>query len=196
VSGRAAVFLDRDGVLIEDVGYLTALERAVLYPWSIDAVRALNHAGLPVVVITNQSGIARAYFTEEFVAETHRHLTAQLERGGARIDAYYYCPHHPEGHVAPYARACDCRKPARGLVDRAARDLDLDPARSFVIGDKWSDVEVAHTVGARGILVRCGTGSAEIRRRPDLRADAIVDNLAAAVSWVLLHRQSPFANRQ
>ena len=182
---RPAVFLDRDGTLIEDAGYLDAIDRLVFYPWTVDTIRALNGAGLPVVVITNQSGIARGYFTEQFVDETHREISARLAKGGARIDAYYHCPHHPDGHVAPYACVCDCRKPARGLVDRAARDLDLDVARSFVVGDKWSDIGLAQAVGARSILVRSGTGAAEIRRRPDLTADAIVDNLAAAASWVL-----------
>ncbi|OLC45720.1 MAG: hypothetical protein AUH43_15515 [Acidobacteria bacterium 13_1_40CM_65_14] len=182
---RPAVFLDRDGTLIEDVGYLDAIERLVLFPWTVDTVRALNRAGLPVVVITNQSGVARGYFTEQFVDDTHREIAARLAAGGARIDAYYHCPHHPDGHVSPYARDCDCRKPACGLIDRAARDLNLDVSRSFVVGDKWIDVGLARAAGAHGILVRTGTGAAEIRRRPDLTADAIVDNLAAAASWIL-----------
>jgi len=182
------VFLDRDGTIIEDVGFLDAFEKLALFPWSIDSIRALNRAGLPVVVVTNQSGVARAYFDEPFVLETHRGLSALLGEGGARIDGYYYCPHHPDGSVAGYARLCECRKPARGLVDRAARDFDLDLARSFVVGDKWIDVGLAQAVGARGILVRSGTGAAEIRRRPDLAADVIADNLAAAASWILLNR--------
>jgi D-glycero-D-manno-heptose 1,7-bisphosphate phosphatase len=179
------VFLDRDGTLVEDVGFLDTLDKLVLYPWTIDTVRAFNRAGLAVVVITNQSGIARGYFSADFVEETHRALSLRLAAGGAHIDAYYYCPHHPDGTVTAYARACDCRKPGRGLIDRAARDLDLDPPRSFVVGDKWIDVGLARAVGARGILVRSGTGAAEIRRCPDETADAIVDNLAAAASWIL-----------
>ena len=161
----------------------------MLYPWTIDTVRAFNRAGLAVVVITNQSGIARGYFGEDFVEDTHRALSLRLQAGGALIEAYYYCPHHPDGSVAPYARACDCRKPRRGLVDRAAQDLDLELPRSFVVGDKWIDVGLAQAVGMRGILVRSGTGNAEIRRRPDLRADAITDNLAAAASWILQRRE-------
>ncbi len=182
---RSAVFLDRDGTLVEDVGFLDALAKLVLFPWTIDTVRAFNRAGLAVVVITNQSGIARGYFGEEFVQETHRTLSSRLASGGARVDAYYYCPHHPDGSVAAYARLCDCRKPARGLVDRAATDLDLDLERSFVVGDKWIDVGLARAAGMRGILVRTGTGAAEIRRLPDSSADAIADNLAAAASWIL-----------
>lgn len=183
---RPAVFLDRDGTMIEDVGYLDRLDRVAWFPWTVDAIRALNRAGLPVVVLTNQSGIARGFFTESFVDETHRHMTAVLAAGGARVDAYYYCPHHPSGTVSEYARRCDCRKPGRGLVDRAARDLGIDPASSFVVGDKWLDVELGRRIGGRGILVRTGMGAAEEGRAPaDVKADAIVDNLAAAASWIL-----------
>jgi D-glycero-D-manno-heptose 1,7-bisphosphate phosphatase len=183
---RPAVFLDRDGTMIEDVGYLAALDRLTFFPWTVDAIRALNRAGLPVVVITNQSGIARGLFTETFVDDTHRHISAKLEAGGARVDAYYYCPHHPDGKVEAYARRCECRKPARGLVDRAARDLGLDPPRSFVVGDTWLDVGLAREIGARGILVRTGGGAYwEARAPKDVAADAVVDNLAAAASWIL-----------
>ena len=186
-SGQApAVFLDRDGTMIEDVGYLDALDRVDYYPWTVDAIRMLNRAGLPVVVVTNQAGIARGFFTEAFVQETHRYIDARLAAGGARVDAYYYCPHHPAGRVAEFARGCDCRKPGRGMIDHAASDLGLDPARSFVVGDTWLDIGLARAVGARGILVRTGAGAAWEARTPnDLAADAVVDNLAAAVSWIL-----------
>ena len=195
---RPAVFLDRDGTLIEDVGYLDTLDRVAFFPWTVDTIRALNRAGLAVVVVTNQSGIARGFFTEAFVEETHRHLSARLEAGGARVDAYYYCPHHPRGSVDEYSRRCDCRKPGRGLVDRAARELGLDPARSFVVGDKWLDVQLGRAVGARAILVRTGTGAVEEARPPGgLTADAVVDNLAAAASWILImHPQSAIRDPQ
>ena len=187
----AAVFLDRDGTMIEDVGYLDALSRVAFYPWTVDAIRALNRAGLPVVVVTNQSGIARGLFSEALVAETHRHLDARLAAGGARVEAYYYCPHHPDGRVTAYAQACGCRKPGRGMIDQAARDLGLDPARSFVVGDKWSDVQLGRAVGARAILVRTGSGAAEERQpRDGVTADAVVDNLAAAVSWIITSSKS------
>jgi D-glycero-D-manno-heptose 1,7-bisphosphate phosphatase len=188
---KAAVFLDRDGTMIEDVGYLDTLERVAFYPWTVDAIRALNRAGLAVVVVTNQSGIARGLFSEIFVGETHRCIDARLAAGGARVDAYYYCPHHPSGTRGPYARVCDCRKPARGMIDRAAADLGLDPTRSFVVGDRWLDVQLGRAVGARAILVRTGMGAAEARRPPDhVTADAVVDNLAAAASWIISSRKS------
>src|SRR5580765_1301856 len=98
-----AVFLDRDGTIIEEIGYLDRVDRLSLYPWSIDAIRVLNRSGFRVVLVTNQSGIARGFFTEAIVDEVHRHLAAMLAEGGAHIDAYYYCPHHPDGHVEPYA---------------------------------------------------------------------------------------------
>ena len=185
-NARRAVFLDRDGTLIEEVGYLDRVDRVDLYPWSIDAVRALNRAGLRVVMVTNQSGVARGFFTEAVVDEIHRHIAALLEAGGAYIDAYYYCPHHPDGKVAAYARACDCRKPGRGLVDRAARDLGIDPVRSFVVGDRWLDVALARAVGARGVLVRTGYGGTEAAKPHDtLTADAVADNLIGAAAWIL-----------
>jgi D-glycero-D-manno-heptose 1,7-bisphosphate phosphatase len=183
---RRAVFLDRDGTIIEEVGYLDRAERVEFYPWTIDAIRAFNRAGLAVVMISNQSGVARGFFTETVVDHVHAHMAAMLAEGGARIDAYYYCPHHPDGKVVEYARPCECRKPGRGLIDRAVRELDVDPARSFVVGDRWVDVALARAVGASGVLVRTGYGMSVEQQRPDdLTADAVVDNLIAAASWIL-----------
>jgi D-glycero-D-manno-heptose 1,7-bisphosphate phosphatase len=184
-AGRAA-FLDRDGTIIEEVGYLDRPERVEFYPWTIDAIRALNRAGLAVVMVTNQSGVARGFFTETVVDDLHRHMAAMLAAGGAHIDAYYYCPHHPDGKVEGYTKGCDCRKPGRGLVDRAVREFGVDPAGSFVVGDRWVDVALGRAVGAGSVLVRTGYGVTEEQKRPgDLAADAIVDNLIAATSWML-----------
>jgi D-glycero-D-manno-heptose 1,7-bisphosphate phosphatase len=187
-SSRAsiAVFLDRDGTLIEEVGYLDRPARVALFPWATDAVRALNLAGLRTVLATNQSGVARGFFTEATVDGVHRHIADRLALGGARIDAYYYCPHHPEGSVPEYARRCECRKPGRGLVDRAVRELGIDPGKSFTIGDRWLDVAMARTIGARGVLVRTGYGADEEQRAPaGLSADAVANNLIEAASWIL-----------
>ncbi|MDO8795577.1 MAG: HAD family hydrolase, partial [Vicinamibacterales bacterium] len=176
----------RDGTLIEDIGYLRFAREVAFYPWSVDAVRALNQAGLAVVVTTNQSGVARGILTEPMVEDVHRHISSLLDAARARIDAYYYCPHHPEAVVAAYRSRCDCRKPGCGMIERASADLDLDPARSFVVGDKWIDVSAARAAGARGILVRTGYGAAEeTQPTPGLAADAVVDNLVEAVSWIL-----------
>jgi D-glycero-D-manno-heptose 1,7-bisphosphate phosphatase len=185
-TSSVAVFVDRDGTLIEEIGYLDRPERVSLFPWSIAAIGALNRAGMRVVMTSNQSGVARGFFTTATVDEVHRHLAALLAAGGARIDAYYYCPHHPDGKVAEFARACDCRKPGPGLVERAERELGIDPHRSVTIGDRWLDVALARRVGARGVLVRTGYGAAEEDRpQAGLEADAVVDNLVEAVSWIL-----------
>ena len=190
-TAAEAVFLDRDGTLIEEVGYLDRPERVELYPYSGDAIRALNRAGLRIVMMTNQSGVARGFFTEAVVQTVHAHIERLLAEAGAHIDAYYYCPHHPDGKVAEYARACDCRKPARGLVDRATRELGIDPRRSFAVGDRWLDVALGREVGAAGVLVRTGYGLTEEQRPVNgLAADAVVDNLAAAASWILQNRRS------
>ncbi len=183
---RPAVFLDRDGTLIEEVHYLDRHDRLALFPWTIDAVRLLNRAGFAVVVVTNQAGVARGLFDEAFVEEVHRSLSARLAVGGARVDAFYYCPHHPDASVAQYRGDCECRKPKPGLLHRAARDHGLALARSFVVGDRWIDVEMAGAVGARGLLVRTGYGAIEATRAPARAVPApIVDNVMAAAAWIL-----------
>lgn len=183
---QSAVFLDRDGTLIEEVGYLDRPERVQLYPWATDAIRALNRAGVRIVMVTNQSGIARGFFDEAMVQRIHRRIADLLAAGGAHLDAYYYCPHHPDGRVAAYARRCDCRKPGRALVDRAVAEFGIDPRQSFAVGDRWFDVALARTVGARGVLVRTGYGAQEAETPTDgLIPDAVVDNLAGAASWML-----------
>jgi D-glycero-D-manno-heptose 1,7-bisphosphate phosphatase len=183
---RKAVFLDRDGTLLEEANYLSELERVVFFPFSVDAVRMLNRADFAVVVVTNQAGIARGIVEESFVGVAHAFMTSRLAEGGAHVDAYYYCPHHPKGIVEAYRRACDCRKPQPGMLKKAADDLGLDLQRSFIVGDKMQDLEAGHAVGARGVLVRTGYG-----RREEATADrkvqpaAVVDNLMGAVSWML-----------
>jgi D-glycero-D-manno-heptose 1,7-bisphosphate phosphatase len=186
---RPAVFLDRDGTLIEEVSYLDRLERVVFYPFSVDAVRLLNQAGFVVVVATNQSGVARGLLDEGFIAQAHAAISERMHEGGARIDAYYYCPHHPEAGRPPYRAACECRKPAPGMLRRAAADLDLDLARSVSIGDRLQDLEAGRAAGGRGVLVRTGYGRRTEAEFPDaLREATVTDNLAAAVGWLLRQR--------
>jgi D-glycero-D-manno-heptose 1,7-bisphosphate phosphatase len=183
---RPAIFLDRDGTLIEERGYLNRLDLIEPFPWTSGALRRLRDAGYALVLVTNQAGVARGYFDEAFVQEAHRHLAALLADDGVVLDGYYYCPHHPEGTVAPYGRVCSCRKPATGMVEQAARDLSLDVGRSFVIGDKWIDVELATNAGARGILVRTGYGAGlEAERRHGVQTFAIVDTLSDAADVIL-----------
>jgi D-glycero-D-manno-heptose 1,7-bisphosphate phosphatase len=183
---KRAVFLDRDGTLLEEANYVSEFERLVFFPFSADAVRLLNRAGFAVVVVTNQAGIARGIVEERFVALAHAFITERLAEGGARIDAYYYCPHHPHGIIEPYRGACDCRKPQPGMLKKAAVDLGLDLTRSFIVGDKLQDLEAGAAVGARGVLVRTGYGrKEEAKLGGALEPAAVVDNLMGAVSWIL-----------
>jgi D-glycero-D-manno-heptose 1,7-bisphosphate phosphatase len=152
VSGaRPAAFLDRDGVLNIDHGYVDRFEELDLVHGAVDAVQLLNKAGCLVLVVTNQSGVARGRYTEDDVKRFNDELSNRLAVQGARIDAFYYCPHHPEGSVARYRTACDCRKPKPGLLEQAARDVDIDRSRSFLIGDMDGDSKAAAAFGIRGV---------------------------------------------
>ena len=183
---KRAVFLDRDGTLIEEANYLDRLERLVFFPYTVDAVRTLNRAGFAVVVVTNQAGIARGLVRESFVAEAHQAISEKLAAGGARVDAYYYCPHYRTGVVERYVGPCECRKPQPGMLHRAAAELGLDLARSFVVGDRAHDIGAAQAVGAPGILVRTGLGLGEAAALPgDVTPAAIVDTLVDAAAWIL-----------
>jgi D-glycero-D-manno-heptose 1,7-bisphosphate phosphatase len=177
------VFLDRDGTLLEERGYLDRLDRLTLFPWTVDALRLLKRAGFTKVVITNQSAVGRGMIEESFVHAVHRELDRRLEGTGARIDAYYYCPHFADSTIERYRQQCRCRKPAPGLIEKACREMDLDPARSVMIGDRWLDVACGRAAGTRAVLVRSGSERAEA---PDhVRADAILNNLVEAAGWIL-----------
>lgn len=191
---RPAVFLDRDGTINEDVGYLDRLERLTLFPYSIDAVRLLNGAGFCVVVVTNQGGVATGLIAEAFLHTAHDTMSERFHRGGAHIERFYYCPHDPQAPIEQYRRDCTCRKPKPGLVLQAAEELEIDLARSFVVGDKWSDVELARSVGATGILVRTGYGATQAER-PDRPQDAIVTADLIAATILILGRRPDVSSR-
>ncbi len=183
-----AVFLDRDGTVNEEVGYLRDLEQLRLLPGAGLAIRRLNEAGIKVILITNQSGIARGYFPESFVEETHALLRDMLRRDGAQLDGVYYCPHHPRAGNSHYTVECECRKPGTGMIVRAAREMMIDVRKSFVVGDKWSDVELGQRAGARSILVTTGhvPGDPEnIRPERVNDPDFTAQSLADAVEWIL-----------
>jgi D-glycero-D-manno-heptose 1,7-bisphosphate phosphatase len=187
---QPAVFLDRDGTIIDDPGYVHRVEDVAIYPWSADALRLLKRGGFAIVVITNQSGVARGLYPESAVQAIHAHLTEALAHGGAVVDAWYHCPHHVDAVDEAYRLDCDCRKPKPGMLTRAAAAHGLNLARSVVVGDRWSDVAVARAVGAAGVLVRTGVGAAEERTpEPGLTADAILPTLAEAASWILRERR-------
>ena len=159
---RRAIFIDRDGTLNEEVGYIRDLAEFRLFDFAAEAVRLVNEAGWLVIVVTNQSGIARGLFSEEFLAQVHTQMQTELERNGARIDGVYFCPHHPALGQPPYQQNCDCRKPRAGLLLRAAKDFELDLSLCAVVGDRLRDVEMAQTVGARSVLVLTGYGQEEL----------------------------------
>lgn len=183
---RPAVFLDRDGTLIEEHGYLDRLDGLVLFPWTVDAIRLLNRAGFATVVITNQAAIGRGIIDEPFLHQVHALMDERLAAGGARLDGYFFCPHHPEAAVEAYRRACRCRKPGPGMIEQACAALALDPARSFMVGDRWLDVACGRAAGTRSILVRTGHGAHEEQHPPEgMSADAILNNLMEAVGWIL-----------
>jgi D-glycero-D-manno-heptose 1,7-bisphosphate phosphatase len=186
VNGRKAVFLDRDGTMIEDVGYLDRLERLKLFPYTIDAVRLLNAAGYKVVVVTSQNGVANGILTEDFLAESHAHLSALFEAAGARVEGYYYCPHSPHAVVERYRTDCDCRKPKPGMILTAAREHGIDVSQSIVIGDRWRDIEMGLAAGTRAMLVETGYGRTEAGRRPgNISPVPVAGTLIEAVSLVL-----------
>lgn len=185
---KPAIFMDRDGTVSHEVGYLNHASRFRLFPWTVDAVRHINRAGWLAVLVTNQAGVARGYFPESMVHEVHARLRGALEAGGARFDAIYYCPHHPSVGEAPYRMDCDCRKPRPGMLRRAEAELHADLARSWVVGDRHGDLQLAWKVGARAALVKTGYGLGEVEyeaprwsRQPDL----VAENLLEAVERIL-----------
>jgi len=185
---RPAVFLDRDGTLIEERGYLDRLEDLQIFPWTGDSLRLLKRAGFVTVVVTNQSAIGRGLIDEAFLNRVHAAIDARLASSGGRIDRYCFCPHFPESRIERYRQVCACRKPAPGMILQACREMDLDPARSVMIGDRWLDVACGRAAGTRAaVLARSGHGASEADAAPPdgVRADAILNNLMEAVGWIL-----------
>jgi D-glycero-D-manno-heptose 1,7-bisphosphate phosphatase len=183
---RPAVFLDRDGAITREVDYLRDVKQLRLLPRAAAAIRELNQSGYAVVIVSNQSGIARGLLTEDDLAHIHRVMLARLARQGARLDAIYYCPHLPDATVAAYRKRCHCRKPAAGMLRRAARELDLDLARSYVIGDRARDLAPGRTLRCRTILVRTGYGAQEESGwEEEWRPDHVAANLRHAAQWML-----------
>lgn len=190
---RPAVFLDRDGTLIREAEYLKDPAGVELLAGTVAGLRALRAAGYALVVTSNQSGVARGYFDEENVRQVNTRLRELLAAQQADVDAVYYCPHHPRGSVPAYARECDCRKPAPGMILAATKDLDLDPASSWVVGDKDLDVIFGKKLGLKTVLVLTGYG-AETRRQgfaPGQEPDVISADLAAAAQAILRFSQPP-----
>ncbi|MBU2537709.1 MAG: D-glycero-beta-D-manno-heptose 1,7-bisphosphate 7-phosphatase [Proteobacteria bacterium] len=185
---RPAVFLDRDGTINEQMGYINHISRFVMLPRAAAAIRLLNDQGIPVVVVSNQSGLARGYFPESLIGEVHAKMTEALAQEGAHVDGIYICPHHPEAKEERFRLACDCRKPKPGMFHKAAADLGLDLDRSYVVGDRWSDLKAAAAVRAKGVLVLTGYGRGDfeyIGPVQSVQPTYVAEDLYAAVQWIV-----------
>jgi D-glycero-D-manno-heptose 1,7-bisphosphate phosphatase len=182
---RRAVFLDRDGTISEEMGYMNHLSRFHLFPFAAAAIKRLNEAGWPVVVVTNQSGCSRGFFPEEMIHRVHDKLTSELTAAGARLDAIYYCPHQKTDN-------CTCRKPLLGMLERAAAEHGLALPGSWIVSDRQADLETAEAIGGRSILVLTGYGRGEYewnRGKWARQPDFVAENLAVAVDTILSQRE-------
>lgn len=185
---RPVIFLDRDGTVTDEVGYINHISRAKIYPYAPEAIRLLKSTGLPVIIVTNQSGVGRGYFTEEIVNQVHRMVQDALQAAGTSVDAFYFCPHHPSAAIEKYRQQCGCRKPGTGMPEQAAEQFGIDLAASYVVGDTYRDMQMGFNIGARTILLMTGYGRGEYEyrrqswpRMPDL----IAENLLEAARLVL-----------
>jgi D-glycero-D-manno-heptose 1,7-bisphosphate phosphatase len=185
---QPALFIDRDGTISEEIGYVNHASRYQVYPYSAGAIRRLNEAGWLAILVTNQAGVARGYFTEDLVRQVHDVLTEELTRGGARLDAIYYCPHHPAAGEPPYRQDCACRKPRPGLIQRATREFSIDLSRSWMVGDRRSDIELARNAGLKSAFVLSGYGRGEWeyqRHKWTAQPDLVAEDLAEVVEKTL-----------
>ncbi len=185
---RPAVFIDRDGTISEEVGYINHPSRFRVFPYAASAIKLLNDRGWLAVIITNQAGVARGYFLESMIETVHDNLRRELRDQGARVDAIYYCAHHPTVGEPPYRQDCECRKPKPGLVKRAAKDLDIALEQSWMIGDRYGDIELARNAGLHSALVLSGYGRGEWENQCSLwkhQPDLVAENLLEAVESII-----------
>jgi D-glycero-D-manno-heptose 1,7-bisphosphate phosphatase len=192
---NVAVFLDRDGTINEEAGYLDDLAKIKIIPTAFEAIRLINLNDMKAVVITNQAGVARGLFSEEFVNVANEYLRAALRQEDAIIDKFYYCPHHPTEGIGRYRQECDCRKPAAGMLLRAAHEMDINLAQSYIIGDRYNDMEAGKKAGVKGVLVKTGFGQSLLQDdgpdRPtrENKPDFIATDILEAVQWILKDRR-------
>ncbi|HEV8168374.1 MAG TPA: HAD family hydrolase [Pyrinomonadaceae bacterium] len=185
---RPAVFIDRDGTISEEVGYVNHPSRFRLFPYSSEAIRILNNNDWLAILVTNQAGVARGYFSEDVINKVHEQLKVDLKE--ARLDGIYYCAHHPSVGEPPYRYDCDCRKPKTGLIDRAAQEFEIDRSASWMVGDRYGDVELARNAGLRSAFVLSGYGLGEWEYQRDSwkhQPDLVCENLLEAVKMIVAH---------
>jgi D-glycero-D-manno-heptose 1,7-bisphosphate phosphatase len=176
-ASNRAVFLDRDGTIIEDCSHIGEIERVALIPGAAAALRQLQDAGYKLFIVSNQSGIGRGFFSRESVEAIHAHLDRCFAKAGVRFDRHYICPHHPEDN-------CDCRKPKPKFLLEAAREHRLDLSRCFMVGDRLSDIQTGINAGTRTILVLTGAGHDTLAKQ-EVKADFVADDIGAAATWIL-----------
>ncbi len=185
---RRAVFIDRDGTISEEVGYINHPSRFRLFSYAAEAIKHLNDNGWFAMLVTNQAGVARGYFSEEMIQTVHAALNAELDRHGAKLDAIYYCAHHPSVGEPPYRFDCDCRKPKPGLITRAAKDFEIDISESWMVGDRYSDIELARNAGLKSAFVLSGYGRGEWEHQRGgwtQKPDLVAENLLEAVQLIV-----------
>ena len=193
---NSAVFLDRDGTINEEVGYLDSLGKLKLYSNSYEAIRLINESKMLAVVITNQSGVARGYFSENFVRTVHLRINKILQEKGVYLDGFYYCPHHPTEGNGAYLKSCDCRKPEPGMLIKASEEMDIDLSHSYMVGDMAKDIELANRVGSKGRLVKTGYGKNVMppdlpvpARQTGIKPAYIAEDILDAVNWIMRNRE-------
>ena len=185
---RPAIFMDRDGTISEEVGYVNHPARFRLFPYTADAIRLLNDNGWLAIVVTNQAGVARGYFSEDIIIQIHDQVQRDLQTVAARLDAIYYCAHHPSIGEPPYRLDCDCRKPRTGLIDRAVADFEIDLERSWMVGDRYGDIELARNAGLHSAFVLSGYGRGEWeyqRASWQIEPELVAEDLLEAVKIIV-----------
>jgi D-glycero-D-manno-heptose 1,7-bisphosphate phosphatase len=185
---KRAVFIDRDGTISEEVGYINHPSRFRVFPYTAAAIKHLNDHGWLAIVVTNQAGVARGYFNEAMIETVHAEMNREIEQQGARLDAVYYCAHHPSVGDPPYRFDCDCRKPKPGLIRRAVEDFDIDLSASWMVGDRYSDIELAKNAGVHSMLVLSGYGLGEWEHQRQTwkeQPEEVADDLLAAVKIIV-----------
>lgn len=191
---RPAVFIDRDGTISEEVGYVNHPSRYRVFSYSAEAIKKLNDNNWLAILVTNQAGVARGYFSEDVIGAVHQQLTSELAKEHAQLDAIYYCAHHPTVGEPPYRFDCDCRKPKTGLINRAASDFEIDLTRSWMVGDRYSDIEMARNAGLRSAFVLSGYGRGEWEYQRSSwkhEPDIVCENLLAAVESIVTSKLEP-----
>lgn len=185
---KPAVFIDRDGTINEQLGYINHRSRFVILPGVCEAVSLLNKNNFWAIIVSNQGGVARGYYPLELVDEIHTFLKSSLKKDGAVIDGIFFCPHHPAGILPEYSSDCDCRKPKPGLIKQALEAFDIDMSNSYVVGDRYVEIELASHLKLKGILVKTGYGLGEIEYilpQKTTKPAHVAEDLLGAVKWIL-----------